>query len=76
MQQVVLGSKIQKGQNPFFAVEKEYWQGTRLLPGGSWALLGCTVAPGFEFADFEIGRREDLLKLYPQYHETILELTR
>jgi len=33
------------------------WQGTRLIEGGQWALMGCTVAPGFDYADYEAGTR-------------------
>ena len=41
-----------------------------------WALLGCTVAPGFEFEDFELGKRDALLGEYPAYAEMIRSLTR
>jgi predicted cupin superfamily sugar epimerase len=57
-------------------VPRGTWQGSRLLPGGSFALLGATVFPGFEFTDFELGRRESLLARYPQYSAYIHELTR
>ena len=42
----------------------------------SWALVGCTVAPGFDFEDFEMGRREKLAARYPQHREVIRKLTR
>jgi len=42
----------------------------------SWALVGCTVAPGFEFEDFEMGKREELVRAYPQHRELIERLTR
>lgn len=41
-----------------------------------FSLVGCTVAPGFDFADFEMPKREDLLKKYPQHRSIILELSR
>jgi hypothetical protein len=42
------------------------WFGARLGPGADYALVGCTVAPGFEFRDFEMGRRDDLLRRFPK----------
>jgi predicted cupin superfamily sugar epimerase len=42
----------------------------------SYALVGCTVAPGFDFADFEMPGRKNLLELYPQHRELIESLTR
>jgi uncharacterized protein len=42
----------------------------------SWALAGCTVAPGFEFEDFELARREELVREVPQHRELIERLTR
>lgn len=41
-----------------------------------WALVGCTVAPGFDFADFEMANRDDLISQYPQHQELISRLTR
>jgi hypothetical protein len=61
---------------PQVVVRKGVWQGLRLRPGGRLALLGCTVAPGFEFADFELGDRAALLAAYPAHREAILGLTR
>lgn len=52
------------------------WFGAEPLASGSFSLVSCTVAPGFDFADFEMGRREELLTLFPQQQEVILRLTR
>lgn len=41
-----------------------------------WALVGCTVAPGFDFEDFEMAKRADLIRDYPQHEEVIKRLTR
>ena len=46
------------------------WQGSRLVEGGSWALLGCTVAPGFDYADYESGTAA-LMDQYPDLREQI-----
>jgi len=52
------------------------WQGSKLISGGSFALLGVTVAPGFSFNDYEAGRRNRLVELYPDFEKLISELTR
>ena len=72
---VVLGSDLQAGMQPQVIVPRDVWQGSRLVAGGKFALLGCTVAPGFEFADYEHGRREELIRDYPQFREKIVALT-
>jgi predicted cupin superfamily sugar epimerase len=51
------------------------WFGASLAQGG-WALVGCTVAPGFEFMDFEMGDRDALLNLFPQCQDVVRRLTR
>ena len=73
---IIIGTDIVAGQSPQFVVEKGIWQGCRVRDGGSFALLGCTVAPGFDFADYEEGRRDELSKQYSQYAGMIAELTR
>lgn len=73
---VQLGPDLAAGQMPQLAVPKAVWQGSRLLDGGRYALLGCTVAPGFEFADYESGQREALVSAYPEHRELITALTR
>jgi predicted cupin superfamily sugar epimerase len=87
---VVLGSDLRIGMQPQVIVPRGVWQGSRLVAGGppSWstreplrrgegkfALLGCTVAPGFDFADYEQGRRSDLIGSYPKFREKIVALT-
>jgi hypothetical protein len=52
------------------------WQGCRLAPGGRFALMGTTMAPGFDFADFTLGRRADLCARYPAAAGLIRRLTR
>ena len=44
--------------------------------GFTWALTGCTVAPGFDFADFEMAKRAELIAQYPQHRNIIQRLTR
>ncbi|MHC4346778.1 MAG: cupin domain-containing protein, partial [Planctomycetota bacterium] len=52
------------------------WQGCFLNEGGRFALMGTTLAPGFESADFELGDREELLEQYPDQRDLIVRLTR
>ncbi|MBV8629693.1 MAG: cupin domain-containing protein [Silvibacterium sp.] len=75
-QTVTLGNDLARGHQPQLIVPKNVWQGSRLLPGGKVALLGCTVSPGFEYADYETGPRADLTHDYPQFAPLIGMLTR
>src|SRR4030043_1480467 len=72
----ILGSDILNGMLPQVVVPQGIWQGTRLLRGGDFALLGTTVSPGFELADYEFGRRDELVKSYPKFRELIIALTK
>ena len=73
---VKLGTDIAAGMRPQVVVPRGVWQGARLAAGGRYALLGTTVAPGFEYVDYESGVREELLRLYPEFEEMICALTR
>jgi len=70
-----IGTDILAGQRPQVVAPRGVWQGTRLAPGGRFALLGCTVSPGFDFADYEHGVRTALLRAYPQAAAEIEALT-
>jgi predicted cupin superfamily sugar epimerase len=73
---VTLGNDIAGGAQVQTVVSRGTWHGSRLAEGGKYALLGTTVAPGFEFADSEVGRRSDLIHSYPSFSDTIIALTR
>jgi uncharacterized protein len=73
---VVLGNDLLKGQRPQVVVKHGVWQGSRLIVGGRWALLGCTVSPGFEFEDYSSGQRQELCAEWPEFAEKITALTR
>lgn len=73
---VQLGPDLTAGQRPQLVVPKNVWQGSRLISGGRFALLGCTVAPGFEFDDYESGCRDALISAYPEHRDLITALTR
>jgi uncharacterized protein len=72
---MVLGPDLQAGMTPQVIVPRGVWQGSQLVEGGKFALLGCTVAPGFDFADYEHGQREDLMAGYPEFRDQIVALT-
>lgn len=72
---LVLGSNISAGQQLQVIVPRGVWQGSCLEPGGAFALLGCTVAPGFEYADYESGYRAALTAQYPHFSDMIRRLT-
>lgn len=75
-QTVLIGSDIANGQIPQFVIPKHVWQGSKLVSGGKFALIGCTVSPGFDFADYEAGSRSALVHAYPEYTDKIKALTR
>lgn len=60
-----IGGDLRAGQRPQVIVPRDVWQGCRVRAGGiGWALLGCTVSPGFDWADFRIGGRDEIHSVY------------
>ncbi len=74
-EQVVLGQELERGMQLQFVVPAGVWQGSRLAPGGEWALMGTTMAPGFRRDGFAAGEREALRAAYPRFEEEIMQLT-
>lgn len=72
----LLGSDPEQGQQFQCVVKAGSWFASRVRAGGTYALVGCTVAPGFDFADFELAEREALVNAYPAWRSLIEELTR
>jgi uncharacterized protein len=73
---VRLGRDAQAGEVLQAVVPAGWLFGSRPSDPHSYSLMGCTVAPGFDFADFEMPTRGELLKRHPQHGDTIKELTR
>jgi predicted cupin superfamily sugar epimerase len=73
---ITLGQEISHGQKVQVIVPQDSWQGCFLNDGGKFALMGTTVAPGFETADFKPAQRQDLLQRYPGQQDLIIRLTR
>ena len=71
-----LGHDLSAGQQVQLVVPAGVWQGTRLLSDGKVALLGCTVIPGFDFADYRNAGYDELAEKWPSQAERIRALTR
>jgi predicted cupin superfamily sugar epimerase len=73
---LILGQNLSQGHQLQVAVKGGTWQGTRVVPGGNWALLGTTVSPAFEDEDMEVASRSKLITSYPHLADTIIQFTR
>ncbi|MCE6989103.1 cupin domain-containing protein [Dyadobacter sp. CY323] len=73
---IKLGADPDHGETFQAVVPAGAWFGSRPATGSTYSLVGCTVAPGFDFEDFEMAIREELQMLFPQHKELIQELTR
>ena len=71
----LIGLDLQKGELPQFMVPKNTIFGSSVRGENSYSLVSCVVAPGFDFADFELFTKEDLLPLFPLQEEIIAQLT-
>ena len=73
---VTLGPDLAAGQHVHLLVPAGVWQGTRLIGEGKVALLGCSVVPGFDYADYTSGSYAELAACWPERAECIRVLTR
>lgn len=71
-----LGRDLEAGEQVQLVIPAGSWFGSRVETPDGFALVGCTVAPGFDFADFELAERKALQHEYPQHAALIAELTR
>src|SRR5947209_17400603 len=62
---LTIGAEVSSTVRPQVVVPRFNWQGARLIEGGQFALLGTTVAPGFEYEEYETGKRAALISEYP-----------
>ncbi|HEY1038842.1 MAG TPA: cupin domain-containing protein [Bacteroidia bacterium] len=70
-----LGRDTEQGEAFQCVVKAGSWFGSRCQTAGGFSLVGCTVAPGFDFADFELAERNTLQSSFPQHSKIITELT-
>jgi len=73
---ILLGNDPDAGQVLQAVVRAGCWFASHVADWKSFAVVGCTVAPGFDFEDFEMGTRKELVREYPQHREVIERLTR
>ena len=73
---IKLGSNILNGETFQFVVPAGCWFASEPAEESSFSFVGCTVAPGFDFADFELAEADALSELYPQHEKIIRRLTR
>ena len=72
----LIGRDIFSGEQPQVIVPGNHWFAAEVIETDSFALVGCTVAPGFSFADFELGSQKLLVETFPQHQDLIVRLTR
>jgi len=71
-----MGSDPDKGQHLQYVIPFGYWFAAEVVEPGGFSLVGCTVNPGFDFNDFELAKRSELINMFPQHEEIITRLTR
>lgn len=73
---VTIGNNFEKGELPQFVVPAKCWFAAEVVNKNSFTLSGCTVSPGFDFRDFEMPKRKDLISKFPHYQTIITKFTR
>ncbi len=71
----IIGNDLKKGQTPQLVVPGKHWFAAEVIEPDTYTLVGCTVAPGFDFKDFELSSRQKMLDLFPKHHKIIIRLT-
>jgi predicted cupin superfamily sugar epimerase len=71
-----LGNNLDEGESFQAVVKAGCWFASRPVDGNSFSLVGCTVAPGFDFADFELANADELAAQFPQQGQLIKDLCR
>ena len=72
-EKVILGQDMAAGQKVQHVVPAGYWFGARPAEGSAYSFVGCTVAPGFDFADFELADPMHLSRKFPGLAKEILQ---
>jgi uncharacterized protein len=73
---IQLGNQLQAGETFQATVPAGAWFASRPAANTAFSLVGCTVAPGFDFADFELAKAEELIEEFPQHATLIREMCR
>jgi predicted cupin superfamily sugar epimerase len=72
----LVGREIDRGERPQHTVPAGCWFAAEVINESAFSLFGCTVSPGFDFRDFEMGSRSELISLFPGHEKIISKLTR
>jgi predicted cupin superfamily sugar epimerase len=75
LKSVTLGNKILSGEVLYFKIPANIWFAAKVKNGQDYALVSCTVAPGFDFRDFELAKRDKLAGEFPELKGIIEEFT-
>ena len=73
---VVVGKDLINGEKLQFVVPGGYWFAANVMSLNDYSLVGCTVSPGFDFKDFQLAERNDLIHQFPQHKKIIKQFTR
>ena len=76
LNEILLGRSIEKGESLQTVIKYNSWFAAELSNKTSFALIGCTVTPGFDFNYFELGNRDELIKTFPQFRELFYKLAK
>ena len=71
----IIGNDLSKGEVPQLIVPKRDWFAAEVINENAYTLVGCTVAPGFDFKDFNLPSRKELVSLFPEHKGIITRLT-
>ncbi|MGB5943508.1 MAG: cupin domain-containing protein [Leeuwenhoekiella sp.] len=76
LESYIIGPDILNGEHPQLVVPAGCWFAAEVNQGGDFALMGCTVSPGFDFEDFQLAQREELSQMFPKHNGLIVQFTR
>lgn len=68
---IILGNDVQNGETPYAKVPANTWFGAKIKDGNGYVLVSCVMSPGFDYADFEMAKREELTNQYPNLKDVI-----
>ncbi len=72
---ILLGKDLLNGQQLQAIIPAGTWFGAKVKDEKNYALVSCTVAPGFDFRDFELATKEEFVKIFPKQHDLIEKMT-
>jgi len=75
LEKIILGNKSENDESYYAVINRGNWFAAKTNQSNSFTLVGCTVSPGFDFEDFELANRNELIKQFPQHKELITRFT-